>query len=59
MYNNHEHEVTKRLITTDYVETTRLTMDAMTVLTSGLGFLIVEDIHIFHEHKLNTVNTQD
>jgi hypothetical protein len=46
MCNNNEHEVTKRLITTDYVETKRLTMDAMTALTSGLGFLIVEDAHI-------------
>jgi hypothetical protein len=26
-------------------------MDAMKALTSGSGFLIVEDIHIFHEHK--------
>jgi hypothetical protein len=33
------------------VETTRLSKDAMTALTSGLGFLIVADIHIFHEHK--------
>ena len=34
-------------------------MDAMTALTSGTGFPIVEDIQIFHEHKLKTVNTQN
>jgi len=34
-----------------HVGTTRLSMDAMKALTSGSGFLIVEDIHIFHEHK--------
>jgi hypothetical protein len=40
-----------------HVETTRLSVEAMTALTPGTGFLIVEDIHIFHEHKLKPVNT--
>jgi hypothetical protein len=42
-----------------HIETTRLNMEAMTAFISGTGFLIVEDIHIFHEHKLKTVKTQN
>jgi hypothetical protein len=53
----HENEVTKKWTTT-HIETTRLSVQAMTALTSETGFLIVEDIHIFHDHKLKTEYTK-
>lgn len=40
-----------------HVDTTRLTMDAMTALTTGTGFLVVEEKHLC-EQKLKTVATQ-
>lgn len=56
---SHEHEVTKKVDHNRHIETTRHNMEAMTALTSGTEFIILEDINIFHEHKLKTVNTQN
>jgi hypothetical protein len=42
-----------------HVETTRLIIDAMTALTTGTGFLVVEDICLLGEHKLKIADKQN